>query len=366
SHMLYQFPPPVAFESSTTSNFIVAVILWSLVIGLPASVFACLIRPVRSVTVLYFGMAFWAFALLLPWTFLFSWYPNILLRDQSPLAVIAAISFLAILPLPAIAAGWQELERRRGRMFGFSDVPAWGCALPIGFLLAATPVLLPTGNAPHDQSASICKSQLKQLGLIMHNFHDQHGKLPDSQIRQDRLPAHSWRIELLPFLDHKALFDTYDQKSSWDAASNLPLAKTDVRSYGCPAVPLQARQDSAGRLFSAYATLIGPDSPFPNGKGMSLKQFSDGTSYTAIVAEACGRQIVWTEPKDIEVTATNIGVNLPGNKPDHSPGIWSSYHKGRVHTLFGDGSVRALNADTDPRVLRAITTANGGEEVGDF
>ncbi len=364
--MIYQFPPPTVFESGTTSHIIVAVALWSIAIGLPASVFACLIRPTRSRSVLLIGMAFWALALLLPWTLLFSRRIDFLLLGQSPLAIFAVIAFVAILPLPAIATGWQELERRRGREFGFSDFPAWGCALPVGFLLAAAPVVLSTAHHPHDNRAPSCKNQLEEIGLAMHNFHDQHGKLPDSQVRPDALPARSWRVELLPFLDHQALFDTYDQKSSWDAASNLPLAKTDVRSYVCPAVPPRARQDSSSRLFSAYAALIGPDSPFPNGKGLSFKQFSDGASNTAIVAEACGQQIVWTEPKDLDISTTPIGVNLAGNQPDRSPGLWSSYHQGRTFTLLADGSVRAINADTDPRILRAISTATGGEEMGGF
>jgi prepilin-type processing-associated H-X9-DG protein len=97
--------------------------------------------------------------------------------------------------------------------------------------------------------------------------------------------------------------------------------------------------------------LIGPHTAFPDGKGLAPKAFSDGLSNTALVVEACGQQIIWTEPKDIKITATNIGINLPGNKPNQSSGIWSSYHDGQAFTLFADGSVRALNTDTDPQVL---------------
>lgn len=94
--------------------------------------------------------------------------------------------------------------------------------------------------------------------------------------------------------------------------------------------------------------------------------FSDGASNTAIVAEACGQQIVWTEPRDIELTDENLGINLPGHKSGQSIGSWSSYHQNGAHTVLADGSVRFLSVNTDPRVLRAITTVNGGENSGEF
>ena len=56
-----------------------------------------------------------------------------------------------------------------------------------------------------------------------------------------------------------------------------------------------------------------------------------------------------------------------GLVPD-GPGInykdnWGSAHGDGVRFLFGDGTVRMLTFDTDPDVVSALLTPNGGETV---
>jgi Protein of unknown function (DUF1559) len=57
----------------------------------------------------------------------------------------------------------------------------------------------------------------------------------------------------------------------------------------------------------------------------------------------------------------------PGLSPD-GPGInykdnWGSPHADGVLFLFGDGGVRQLNFNTDPSIVAALLTPDGGETV---
>jgi hypothetical protein len=76
-------------------------------------------------------------------------------------------------------------------------------------------------------------------------------------------------------------------------------------------------------------------------------------------------QIIWTEPRDVDVDSQPAGINLAGNKPGHSQGWLSSYHKHSTRVLMADGSVRTLSQVIDPALLKKLVTIDGGEALLD-
>ena len=124
-------------------------------------------------------------------------------------------------------------------------------------------------------------------------------------------------------------------------------------------------KDDFGRYFTAYAVLTGPATIFPTQKAIRFAEITDGTSHTILIGECSGLNIVWTEPRDIDVLQQKIGINLPGDRPGFSSAILSSYHSGGAYVALADGSVRFLSENIDPNILQALTTATGGENVAD-
>jgi prepilin-type processing-associated H-X9-DG protein len=122
--------------------------------------------------------------------------------------------------------------------------------------------------------------------------------------------------------------------------------------------------DDLHRYFTAYAGITGPQTAFPGGKALPIAKFTDGTSNTIVYGEAPGLKIVWTEPRDIDISREPIGIDLPGPRRGESPGTLSSYHSGGATAVFADGSVRFLSNNIKPAVLQALLTATGGESVG--
>lgn len=210
-----------------------------------------------------------------------------------------------------------------------------------------------------------CRNNLKSASLALINHATANNSiLPAARIHTDGQPDQSWRVAVLPFLDLPRPAYSYNSTEPWVSSMNTLVAQHSTpRMYLCPSVVPGYRQDPAGRWYTAYAAITGPNTAFPIDKPRSLENFPDGLSHTVLLAEACGQQIVWTEPRDIEVTSTNVGFNQPGNHLGHSPAVWSSYHQGATMTAFADGGVRSLNPSIDPRVLRALLTADGGEQL---
>ena len=107
----------------------------------------------------------------------------------------------------------------------------------------------------------------------------------------------------------------------------------------------------------------GPDA-FGREDGLrSDRMITDGSSNTIMILEACGQNIPWLQPRDVDVETTPPGINLPGDSPGSSRGVLSSHHFRIASVAFADGSVRSLNEQIDPQLLRALLTTNGGETV---
>ena len=228
----------------------------------------------------------------------------------------------------------------------------------VGMLYALTPEV---GRARTAAKRSQCKNNLKQIGLAMHNYHDDFSVFA-SATRGG--PPISWRVSILPYIHQVPLFAEYDQRTAWDQRPNDRFAQQEIRSYRCPSN--STPKDGQGRWFTAYSMPTGPRTVGASPTGTAIRDIADGTSNTLLVVEACGSQIVWTEPRDVDVGAQPTGINLNGTAPGHSAGWLSSYHAGGTQALMADGSVRFLSAKSDPAVLKKLATVDGGELVGEY
>jgi hypothetical protein len=76
--------------------------------------------------------------------------------------------------------------------------------------------------------------------------------------------------------------------------------------------------------------------------------------------EVANAGIRWAEPRDLHIVQMAMFLNaVRGQGP-------SSNHKGGVHVLFANGSVRLLPEETSSEDLRAMLTITGGEKGIDF
>lgn len=227
-------------------------------------------------------------------------------------------------------------------------------------------VLITVRDSQAGARSAQCRGKLKYLLFGLHNYHDVTGTFP-TLATDDELPPRSWRVDLLPYLDHIWLREQYVDQAAWDAEENRPVTHHRPESgfvYDCPSSP--RRDDEQGRLFAAYFGVRGPNTLFPDGRASRIKDVTDGTSNTIAIVEACGRPIVWTEPRDIDLAEQAVGVNLPGEQPGRSRGVISSYHHAGGHVGLADGSVRFVSEKIDPNLLRALLSANGGDAAVGF
>src|SRR5262245_44252816 len=72
---------------------------------------------------------------------------------------------------------------------------------------------------------SNCKGELKQIGLALLNYREAYGCFPPPYVADaSGRPMHSWRVLILPFIDHAALYREYRFDEPWDGPNNRKLS----------------------------------------------------------------------------------------------------------------------------------------------
>jgi hypothetical protein len=240
-----------------------------------------------------------------------------------------------------------------------------------------------TPRAPVDvdprQTAARAKSveNLKRIGLALLNYESAHQTFPPAVIvGPDGKPWHSWRVLILPYLEHEALFKTYDFRQPWNSEKNRALLDQ------MPDVFRDPIHGDAKDHVTHYAAFVGPRAGFvatgaiqpeapgqvPLNKGLGIANFTDGTSNTILVGSVDpARKIAWTQPEDIAVGPNTPRDMAPIGKPE---GLATPYtQEGKVDglpvglVLFADGSVRGIASSINPQVFAALQTRAGGEVI---
>lgn len=223
----------------------------------------------------------------------------------------------------------------------------WFIAVLVGGGLV-TAILLPAIEAERASRGPHCSNSLKQIALAMHNYYDTYGSFPPAVVSdEDGQPLYSWRVLILPFIEERALYDAFQLDEPWNSPANLPITHTKVRGFQCPnEEPLPGMTD--------YVMVVGPNTISDGASTTQFEDITDGAANTILIAEAAGSGIYWSEPRDLYVMEMGFRINGPGNQE------MQSSHPGGVNVAMVDGSVRFLSDDTDPALLRNLTTINDG------
>ncbi|OYW20769.1 MAG: hypothetical protein B7Z55_06815 [Planctomycetales bacterium 12-60-4] len=262
-------------------------------------------------------------------------------------------------------------------------------AILIGLLLPAVQ------QAREAARRTQCKNNLKQLGVALHNYHDNHQMFPPGHIRAwngtyETGNAFSWGAMLLPFMDQAPLFNLFDFNIPNAEGANRTLIQSlqaipgticpsdanrsrtnaafvgGTNVYQQPSVPNTSYFGSKGSFDSSgqstnlrYANGIFRHDPSPP---TNIGAVRDGTSNTIAIGEKSAR--IWTGGAFLGLQHGTQGTAMPGtdqaccwdwifgtglfrimNKPQTSYQNWGfgSDHQGGAQFLFADGSVRFLN-----------------------
>ncbi len=236
---------------------------------------------------------------------------------------------------------------------------------PIGLaagLVLIGALLLPAGgrgSRTASRRSQCTKITSSKIGLALHTYYDTYNSFPPAYIADTNgRPMHSWRVLLLPYLDNAPLYAKYRFSEPWDGPNNRKLADKILPVFNCPS-EVHGDGKSASTMTS-YVAVVGPETAWPGGSSMTIRDIKDGTSTTLLVVEVANSGIYWMEPRDLHVVQMAPTINAKAGQGISSP------HIGGAQVLMGDGAVRFVSDQTTAELIHGLLTINGKETIGDF
>jgi prepilin-type N-terminal cleavage/methylation domain-containing protein len=111
-------------------------------------------------------------------------------------------------------------------------------------------LLLPAVQLVRESAARMkCSSNLKQIGIALHGYHDSQGSFPPGYIDGNQNPSSTpdndvgpgwgWAAFLLPFLEQETVYKQIDFTQPVGMGDNVAISQYPLAIYQCPSDPLQ-------------------------------------------------------------------------------------------------------------------------------
>lgn len=189
--------------------------------------------------------------------------------------------------------------------------------------------------------------------------------------------GYSWIVPMLPYLNQAPLYSLVDQTKPWNAPENRAFVTSVIPELLNPADPRQNWQgapynelglthlvgvsgvEAAGEPPVATLPRSHPRAGVFGEKEIAKpEQITDGTSQTMLLISSGPLVAPWA----VGGAGTMRGIREKNFEPQtgfSSQGL----SKPGAYTLMADGSVRFISAQVDPKVMQAMSTIAGKEQV---
>jgi hypothetical protein len=232
-----------------------------------------------------------------------------------------------------------------------------------------------------------CSNNLREIAMALHNYDGNFHSFPAATVAREGLPPErrlSWLVEVPS--SHTQIALALHRDEPWDSDQNRePKIDAWWHEPGEPAEPPFGQWElflcpsnpnrPAGPLgLTHYVGVagLGPEAAalpagypgigvFGYARRTRVEDIKDGTSTTLLVIETARDNGPWTAGG----WPTVRGLD-PAEPPYLGQGRqFGGTHSGGTVAAFADGSAKFIRNSISPRILEALATIAGGEEVGE-
>ncbi|MFK7777760.1 MAG: DUF1559 domain-containing protein [Gimesia sp.] len=307
-------------------------------------------------------------------------------------------------------------ERQRGFVLIELIVVVAIIAILIALLLPSVQQAREAARATH------CKNNLMQIGVALQNYHMAHRVLPSGSVNpqgpiynQPKGYHVSWVLQILPLLDEKAAYLSFDFKYGAYALTNLNTANYFLSCFVCPSNPRNGTSYVGCHNDTEAPIDVDNNGVLYLNSSIREKDLKDGRSYTIFVGESIdggflswtsgtsstlrnmGPKINYVDPNQAVINQvqqygyqSQFGFNEDEDPDSFNPvlkgsdainevsltpeqrklllyvGGFSSAHLEGAHFCLGDGSVRFISQKTDYDILQNLANRHDSNLIGEY
>lgn len=194
------------------------------------------------------------------------------------------------------------------------------------------------------------------IAFAIDNYSRDKQHLPRSVTTSNTSGAQqSWRVLLLPYIGHEALYKRYRTDEPWNGPNNRKLSALMPALYDA--------SNETGCCTTRYKLLTGPGTAFPTPEAETrISKFDDGTE-TFILVEDPSDPIEWMKPEDTTISDFLSNAQL-ANPRDYvsRDSLFVTRYKGILMASL-NGSYAEIPPIGFDRIDRGLFTIAGGEDV---
>jgi prepilin-type processing-associated H-X9-DG protein len=293
--------------------------------------------------------------------------------------IVAALSVIFVATATAVTISTMNIDPWSGPSFDIAGATIWVTAavLMAAFVVAQTKnwivaaavslfllfagVICPglfwsPGPLVRAERSKSCERQLRQIGKAMKTYENAYGKLPPATFRDRHgKPSFSWIIAILPCasfgscIDNEELTRILKSGEPWDGPSNEerlePLYPLKCPgSLGCGWDQTYRSDDYSPN----YVAVVGPGTMWRSNGSVKSSELPCGGAQTVALLEMHHPVEHWAKPFAPTVEEALARMKTKEGRE------FLRYHRGQMHVLFADGSVRTFLADMPDDVWQAI------------
>ena len=202
-------------------------------------------------------------------------------------------------------------------------------------------LLLPAVQAAREAARrTLAATNMRELGLAFHLYHETFRRFPPAAITDKQgKPLLSWRVAILPYIEHQELYEKFHLNEPWDSEHNIKLLNE------MPAVLKNPNRNETQK--TNFLAVTGKGTAFEGTQGKRLRDFVDGSNVAIMIVEA-DKFVPWTKPDDHQVNWEDPLEGLGGIRP------------GVFQALMADGSVSPISVAIDAERLANLLRINDG------
>lgn len=218
-------------------------------------------------------------------------------------------------------------------------------------------LLLPAVQQAREAARTMQHSNnFKQVSLAMLNFESVTQSYPAPFTTDtEGKPLHSWRVQLLPFLEENTLYQQIRHDEPWDSEWNSQFHDLCPACFKDPRLELAPSEATIGVVVGENTMFRdpGPAKRMPNRTGRfiggtRMGEVRDGVSNTILTVEC--KPVCWMDPSG-DPTWEEVKKGPPVSR------------NGMTKIGMADGSVQVIRDSIDQNIWKCLLERNDGEPV---